>query len=61
MTPKFIPAKVSIGPCNLGMGYFYKKECFAYCVGGSPVFHRVVAESAAVRGQTPAGCAENWR
>jgi hypothetical protein len=30
MTIKFIPKLVTIRPCNLSLGYFYKNECFAY-------------------------------
>lgn len=32
-----IPSKVTIAPCNIGMGYFYRGACFAY-VWATPPF-----------------------
>jgi hypothetical protein len=30
MQPKLITDRVTVEPCNIGMGYFYRGECFAY-------------------------------
>lgn len=30
MSAKLVAGQVTIQPCNIGMGYFYKGECFAY-------------------------------